>query len=274
MLYVCATPLGNLEDITLRTLRVFRKVDYILCEDTRRTIKLLNHYEIKKRLVSMNEHTEFHKKNFVIEDLKEGKSIALVSDAGMPGIQDPGQMLIREVIKNKLEYTVLPGPSAMITAIVGSGWCEDEFLFLGFLPRKKKERQALLMKHRSIEAELILYEAPHRFPNLLEDALEILGDREIIICRELSKKFEEYIHTTLSEALNERSEIQGELVIIIKRSQGAEEWTENELLFLVNDLASSLSSKEVAKELMKRTGISKNRAYELSLRVKKEKDDK
>ncbi len=271
MLYVCATPLGNLEDITLRTLRIFQEVDYILCEDTRRTIKLLNHYEIKKKLISMNEHSEFHKKNHIIDDLKAGKNIALVSDAGMPGIQDPGQQLIQEAIKNNVEYTILPGPSALITALVGSGMCQDEFVFLGFLPRKQSERKEILNRYASVKAELVLYESPHRFAKLLEDLMATLGDRNIVICRELSKRFEEYIHTTVNEAIEKQQDIQGELVIIIQRGEELNhEMTEQDLIQIAKGMSEGKTSKQLSKELIQKTGISKNRAYEIALQIKNE----
>ena len=147
MLYICATPIGNLEDITLRVLNTLKEVDYIACEDTRRTVKLLNHYNITKKLVSVNEHTEYDKKDAIIKDLEAGMNVALVSDAGMPGIQDPGRLIIEQAIAHKIPYTVLPGATAFVTALVGSGLCKDEFLFLGFLPRKKQERISLLKKY-------------------------------------------------------------------------------------------------------------------------------
>ncbi|MDO4710409.1 MAG: 16S rRNA (cytidine(1402)-2'-O)-methyltransferase [Peptostreptococcaceae bacterium] len=264
MLYICATPIGNLEDITIRTLNVLKSVDYILCEDTRRTLKLLNHYDIKKKLVSMNEHTEFKKKERILDDLKNGMDIALVSDAGMPGIQDPGQLLIRSLIEDQLPYTVLPGPSAMITALVGSGLSQDEFLFLGFLPRKMNERIQILNKYKDFVGEVILYEAPHRFSKLLEDILSIWGDRTIVIAREISKKFEEYDHTTVNEALR-RQEIKGELVLIIKRPDIPKDLTsEQDLQLLIKQLLDQgIRTKEIAKKIAELSGISKNQAYDL-----------
>lgn len=269
MLYICATPIGNLEDITVRTLNILNKVDYILCEDTRRTVKLLNYYDIKKKLISMNEHMEFQKKDRIIEDLKSGMEIALVSDAGMPGIQDPGQLLIQSVIEKDLPYTVLPGASAMITALVGSGLSRDEFLFLGFLPRKKSERLQILEKYKDFSGEIILYEGPHRLIKLLEDILSVWGNREMVIARELSKHFEEYIRTSIQEAILEQTQIKGELVLIIKREDPSEKitYSEENLKEMATQLsANGMSTKDIVKELVEKTGISKNKAYEISLK--------
>ncbi len=271
MLYICATPIGNLEDITIRTLNILNAVDYIVCEDTRRTLKLMNHYKIKKRLVSVNEHSEFHKKNRIIEDLKEGKEIALVSDAGMPGIQDPGILIIQEAIKNNLKYTVLPGASALITAIVASGINQDEFLFLGFLPRKHSERTKLLEKYAHIFCEAVLYEAPHRFLKLAEDIYSVWGDREIVIIREISKAFEEYLHTTIREVLDTRMEIKGEIVLIVKRKKEEQSsYSDEDLLALAKKFQKEgLHSKEISKKISELTGISKKRAYDLTLQINK-----
>lgn len=278
MLYVCATPIGNLEDITLRVLNTLKKVDYIACEDTRRTIKLLNHYDISKKLISINQHNEYERKNRIIDDLKEGKDIALVSDAGMPGIQDPGRILIEEVIKNQLPYTVLPGATAFVTALVGSGLCKDEFLFLGFLPRKNSERKVLLDKYSKFDKEIILYEAPHRFGKLLESIYESWGNRNIVISRELSKKFEEYIFTDIEEALNKHSKLKGEIVLIIEGKTNKEESDDVKVDINIDELveeylAKGFKTKELAKILVERANISKNEAYELALEFSKRKHD-
>lgn len=265
MLYICATPIGNLEDITIRTLNVLKSVDYILCEDTRRTLKLLNHYMIKKKLISMNEHTEFHKKDQIIDDLQNGKNIALVSDAGMPLVQDPGQILLQTLIENNIPYTVLPGPSALITALVGSGLNKDEFLFLGFLPRKQNERLEVLKKYKNFTGEIILYEAPHRLSKLLKNILDVYGDRSIVIAREISKKFEEYDQTTIKQALM-KEEFKGELVLIIKRPDKVREqqYTENEIQMLIHKLADQgLHTKQIVQEIILTCGLTKNKAYEL-----------
>lgn len=265
MLYVCATPIGNLEDITIRTLNILKEVDYIACEDTRRTLKLLNFYGIKKRLISFNEHSEFFKKDTIINDLKKGFNIALVSDAGMPGIQDPGQILIKNVIENKLEYTVLPGASASITAIVASGLAKDEFVFLGFLPRKKNDRFNILNKYKSIDSEIIIYEAPHRLEKLLKDIYEVYGNRNIVICRELSKKYEEYIHTNIADALEKYYNLKGEIILIIERfliKENSDILNDDEIDNIILDMKrKNISTKDIVKILVKEKGLAKNIAY-------------
>lgn len=270
MLYICATPIGNLEDITLRVLKTLKEVDYIACEDTRRTLKLLNHFEIRNKLISLNEHNEFSKKEGIIQDLVDGKNVALVSDAGMPGIQDPGRLLILEAIKSNIPYTVLPGASAAITALVGSGLGQDEFVFLGFLPRKKSERMNVLQKYLPLNREIILYEAPHRFAKLLEDIHQVFGNRNLVIVREISKKFEEYIHTNAEEALEKHSQIKGEIVLIIQRGKDvqAKEYTDQEIMAFAREyFAQGENTKDIVKQLVSEKGIPKNLAYELTLKV-------
>lgn len=270
MLYICATPIGNLEDITLRVLNTLKEVDYIACEDTRRTVKLLNHYNITKKLVSVNEHTEYDKKDAIIKDLEAGMNVALVSDAGMPGIQDPGRLIIEQAIAHKIPYTVLPGATALVTALVGSGLCKDEFLFLGFLPRKKQERISLLKKYSEFDREIVVYEAPHRLEKLLDSLWEVFGNRKIVISRELSKKYEEYIFTDIEEAIKKHSTLKGELVIIIERKQETSEddYEEEDIYQLAHQFyAQGLKTKEIASRLVDETHISKNKAYEMALDI-------
>lgn len=276
MLYICPTPIGNLEDITIRVLNTLKEVDYIACEDTRRTIKLLNHYGITKKLVSVNQHTEFEKRNRIIRDLEEGKNIALVSDAGMPGIQDPGREIIRLAIECKIPYTVLPGATAFVTALVGSGLCEDEFLFLGFLPRKSSERVAMLRKYAYFDREIVLYEAPHRLNKLLQDLQQVYGNRNIVLTRELTKKYEEYIFTNIDEAIDKYSNLKGEFVVIVGRKEetGEIEISEADLLKKAQELFSQgLKTKEITKKLMDEIGISKNSAYTIALQVSRKHDN-
>lgn len=270
MLYICATPIGNLEDITLRVLNTLKEVDYIACEDTRRTVKLLNHYNITKKLVSVNKHTEYDKKDAIIKDLEAGMNVALVSDAGMPGIQDPGRLIIEQAIAHKIPYTVLPGATAFVTALVGSGLCKDEFLFLGFLPRKKQERISLLKKYSEFDREIVVYEAPHRLEKLLDSLWEVFGNRKIVISRELSKKYEEYIFTDIEEAIKKHSTLKGELVIIIERKQETSEddYEEEDIYRLAQQFyAQGLKTKEIASRLVDETHISKNKAYEMALDI-------
>lgn len=271
MLFVCPTPIGNLEDITLRVLRVLQEADYIVCEDTRRTIKLLNHYNISKKLVSLNQHTEYRKKNRIIEDLCSGMNIALVSDAGTPGIQDPGRLLICDAISNQIPYTVLPGASALVTALVASGLCEDEFLFLGFLPRKTTERKRVLEQYASFSCEIILYEAPHRLRNLLDDLRAVLGNRELVLTRELTKLHEEYVFTTIDELLRQASLPKGELVIVIKRTNpdasDAKSSEEDMREVIFKHVDAQMKTKEIAKEIAMQFAINKNEAYHMVLQA-------
>ncbi len=217
-LYLCATPIGNLEDITLRCIRVLGEVDVIAAEDTRQTVKLLNHLSIKKPMVSYHEHNKFEKGMELIEVLKSGKSIALVSDAGMPAISDPGEELVRMCIDNDIDIIPLPGPTASLTALIVSGFSTARFCFEGFLPSNKKERRERLQKLSTETRTIILYEAPHRLLDTLGEIKERFGDRRISISREITKKFEETVRTDISNAIDifkERT-IKGEFVLVIE----------------------------------------------------------
>ena len=192
-LFIVSTPIGNMEDITLRALRVLKEVDLIAAEDTRRTGLLLRRFEIQTPLTSYFEGNELKKREFILSKLKEGKHIALVSDAGTPGISDPGFRLIQWVIESQIPIVPIPGPSAAITALSVSGLPTDAFLFKGFLPHKSKKRRDLLRQLEEVRETLIFYESPHRISETLKDILEILGDREIVLTRELTKVYEEII---------------------------------------------------------------------------------
>lgn len=225
-LYICATPIGNLSDITLRVLDTLKNVDIIAAEDTRHTLKLLNHFEIKKPLVSYYEHNKMYKGTKIIEALKSGKNIALVSDAGTPVISDPGEQLVKECIENNIEVESLPGPCAAVTAITLCGLDSKRFIFHGFLPPKKQEKIKELAKLKDFTYTIVFYEAPHKLMATLDCMLEVFGDRKIAILRELTKKFEEAVRTTISEAIgyfNENEPV-GEFVLVVS---GAEEIKEN-----------------------------------------------
>jgi 16S rRNA (cytidine1402-2'-O)-methyltransferase len=216
-LYLVPTPIGNLEDITLRALRILKEVDYILAEDTRQTLKLLSHFGISKTLHSYHSHNEHKVLLQVIHDLKEGKNIAQVSDAGTPGISDPGFLLARACMENQLPLECLPGATAFVPALVKSGLPCDEFTYIGFLP-EKKGRQTALKKLAEEERTTVLYESPHRILKALQQFVEYLGpDRQISVSRELTKMFEETINGTASEVLKyfETHIIKGEFVIVI-----------------------------------------------------------
>lgn len=217
MLYIVATPIGNLKDITLRALEVLKSVDLIACEDTRHTKILLDHYGIKTPTTSFFQHNRFVKAEYLIGLLKTGKNIALVSDAGMPGILDPGYNLINAAIKNKIEITAIPGAAAFINALVLSGRPAHEFYFAGFLPNKKIARKNRLRELAKIKSTIIFYESCHRIISCLEDVQEIFPEKEIVLARELTKKFEEIIRATPASLLArfKSSKPRGEFVIVI-----------------------------------------------------------
>lgn len=257
-LYICPTPIGNLEDITLRTIRVLNEVDLIAAEDTRHTIKLLNHYEIKKPLVSYHQHNEKEKGKVLIEKLREGLDIALVTDAGMPGISDPGEDIIHLSIENGIEVIVLPGATASITALVASGLSTDKFVFEGFLPSKKNDRIKELERLKSETRTIILYEAPHRLLALLKDINEILGNRRISLSRELTKIYEETFRGTIIEAISkfEKDKPKGEFVLILKGAEVTE-----------YDIYENISIKEHIKFYMEE-GLTKRDAVSMVAKVR------
>jgi len=218
ILYLVGTPIGNLEDITLRALRILKEADLIAAEDTRYTRKLLTHYDIHTSLTSFYEHNELKKTSYLMNYLKEGKKIALVSNAGMPGISDPGYCLIKEAIKEKIKIVPIPGPTALISALTVSGLPTDSFIFVGFLGRKKGKRVNKLKALKEEKRTLIIYEAPHRIKKVLREIKDILGDRQIVVARELTKKFEEILRGKISEIeiLFEEKEPRGEFTLIVE----------------------------------------------------------
>ncbi|MEI6266437.1 MAG: 16S rRNA (cytidine(1402)-2'-O)-methyltransferase [bacterium] len=213
-LYVVSTPIGNLGDITLRALETLKNVDIIACEDTRHTLGLLNHFEIKKPLVSYHQHSKDSKVEQIISSILEGNNVAIVTDAGTPGISDPGEFLIRRAIENKIEIEPIPGVSAAITGLSISGLSTDEFVFIGFLPHKKG-RQTKLKEIATEKRTIILYESPFRIIKLLNELLEFTGDREVSVSRELTKKFEETYRGKISAILPTIKE-KGEFVVILE----------------------------------------------------------
>lgn len=217
MLYIVSTPIGNLRDISLRAIEVLKNVDLIACEDTRHTKILLDRYGIKTSTTSFFQHNRFTKGKYLIEFLKKGKSIALVSDVGTPGILDPGFNLINLAIKNNIEMTVIPGPTAFINALVLSGKPTHQFYFAGFLPNKKISRQNRIRELSKLESTLVFYESCHRILTTLEDILVVFGDREIVIVRELTKKFEEVRRAKISQLLSyfKQNKPRGEFVVVI-----------------------------------------------------------
>jgi len=217
-LYIVATPIGNLEDITLRALRVLKEVDLVAAEDTRHTVHLLRHYQIEKPLLSYHQWNEAKRTTEFLEKLRAGQSIALVSDAGTPGISDPGQRVIRACVESGLPVVPIPGPSALIAALVASGLDTGEFRFIGFVPNKSSQRQRLLRSLADETCTLVVYESPYRILKFLEDARAILGERRMVVARELTKKFEEVLRGTPGELLAKLAgrSVKGECTVLIE----------------------------------------------------------
>jgi len=266
-LYICPTPIGNLDDITLRVLNILKEVDLIAAEDTRHTLRLLNHFEIKKPMTSYHEHNIREKGPRLVQQLQEGKTIALVSDAGMPGISDPGQDLIRLAIQDGIEVVGLPGPSAALLALVISGLPTEKFAFEGFLPSRSTDRKKALEKIRAEKRTLIFYESPHRIASSLRDMLDILGDRQASLSRELTKHYEETIRGGLEEILSvaEGRTLKGEMVLVVS---GAEEVQAEEVDVkgeLRKLLDGGMSKKAAVKEVVRVHGVPRNQVYQESL---------
>lgn len=269
ILYIVATPIGNLEDITFRAVRVLKEVNLIAAEDTRHTRKLLNHYGITTSLTSYFEHNKMVKGDFIIGKLKEGKDIALVSDAGTPGISDPGYNLIRSAIEAGIRVTPIPGPSAAIAALSISGLPTDRFAFEGFLPAKEKARNERLEALKAEERTLIFYESPQRLVSTLQDIHDTIGDRNIAVIRELTKVYEEVVKGRVSEvsaALKEKT-VKGEVVVILEGFIG-EPFKGSIADELNSALKSGLSMKEAIDAVAKGLEISKGNVYKESLKLK------
>jgi len=274
-LYIVPTPIGNLEDITLRCLRTLKEVDLIAAEDTRHTKRLLNHFEINTPLISYYREKEVERSEEILRRLQEGQNIALVSDAGTPCISDPGAIVVKLVQDNGLTVVPLPGPSALTTALSGSGMTSTGFLFVGFLSSKKGQRCKLLASLSASEYPIVLYESPHRIDSLLSDALETLGERKCFWARELTKTFEDLQHGTLSSLLAKSREgrNRGEFVLIIwpgvqEEVQGQ---TVEELILWYRD-NSDLSLKDVSRRLAADLGLSRSQIYQQALALWKETD--
>jgi len=271
-LYLCATPIGNLEDMTFRVIRTLREVDLIAAEDTRNSIKLLNHFEIKTPMTSYHEYNKIEKGKKLIEKLQEGINIALITDAGTPGISDPGEELVKMCYEAGIEVTSLPGPAACITALTLSGLPTRRFAFEAFLPSDKKERQAVLKELENETRTIILYEAPHRLVKTLQELLENLGNRRITICRELTKRHETAFLTTLEAAVSyyEDNEPKGECVLVLEgrsreelKAQEVAKWEEMTVEeHMEYYLKKGIQKKEAMKMVAKDRGVSKREIYQ------------
>jgi 16S rRNA (cytidine1402-2'-O)-methyltransferase len=268
-LYLVATPIGNLEDITLRALRILKEVDQIACEDTRHTLRLLNHFEIHKPLVSYHEHNELTRASELVLAMEEGANIALVSDAGMPLVSDPGHRLVTLAIRHHIPVVPIPGPSALLAALSASGLPNEEFLFLGFLPARSGERQRALERLRIEDRTLIFYEAPHRISDTIADAVAILGDRPACLAREVTKLHEEFRRGRLTDIFQTLHEhpAKGEMTLVIgqaeKGAPGANIDTAQSLAARVDELMhqAKLDRKEALKLAAKERGMTKRDAY-------------
>ena len=228
-LYLCATPIGNLEDITYRVVRTLNEVDLIGAEDTRNSIKLLNHFDIKTPMTSYHEFNKYDKAKQLVEMMKEGKNIAIITDAGTPGISDPGEEVVRQCFEAGIQVTSLPGPAACITALTMSGQETRRFCFEAFLPKDKKEKVAVLEELKNETRTIIIYEAPHRLARTLKELRETLGNRQLTLCRELTKKYEEADKTTIDQAIEKYNEKEprGEYVLVIEGKSQEEIQEEN-----------------------------------------------
>ncbi|WP_195557959.1 16S rRNA (cytidine(1402)-2'-O)-methyltransferase [Eubacterium ventriosum] len=228
-LYLCATPIGNLEDITYRVIRTLNEVDLIGAEDTRNSIKLLNHFDIKTPMTSYHEFNKYDKAKQLVEMMKEGKNIAIITDAGTPGISDPGEEVVRQCFEAGIQVTSLPGPVACITALTMSGQKTRRFCFEAFLPKDKKEKVAVLEELKNETRTIIIYEAPHRLARTLKELRETLGNRQLTLCRELTKKYEEADKTTIDQAIEKYNEKEprGEYVLVIEGKSQEEIQEEN-----------------------------------------------
>ena len=268
-LYLVATPIGNLEDITIRALNVLKEVDLIAAEDTRHTLGLLNHFEISKPLISYYKETEKIKSPILVEKLLNGKNIALVSDAGTPGISDPGEEIVKEAIKNDIKIVPIPGACAFVNALIPSGMNTREFSFIGFLSANKKEKKDKLEELKYETKTLIFYEAPHKLENTLDVMLEILGDRNIVLARELTKIHEEFIRGKISTIIEQIVDTKGEFVIIVEGNNISKK--DKEILDL-NELTleehykyyenKGISKKEIIKKIAKDRNVNKNEIYQ------------
>lgn len=266
MIYIVATPIGNLKDITIRALDALNESELIYCEDTRNTSVLLNHYEIKKKLVSFHEHNELSRSEEIIKYTKEGKIISIVSDAGMPGISDPGSKLIGQLIEQEIEYTVLPGPSAFTTALVYSGLNNDVFKFIGFLPAKGKQRKEKLEMIKNEKNTIMLYEAPHKLDKTMADLIEIIPNRKISVVRELTKIYESATTFIIKDYEHQEIVKKGEMVLVIDKDNEEIKMSDE---FIIEKLEEAISrglrKKEAVSEVVEFFDVNKNRVYKLSI---------
>jgi 16S rRNA (cytidine1402-2'-O)-methyltransferase len=273
ILYIVPTPIGNLEDMTFRAIRILKEVDLIAAEDTRNTKKLMNYFDITTKLTSYHEHNKESSGKYLIEQLLEGKTIALVSDAGMPAISDPGYELVHQAVNKGIPVVSIPGANAALTALTASGIRPQPFYFYGFLSRKKKERDDELKKLKAMDATLIFYEAPHRLTETVQALYEVFGERQAAICRELTKKYEEFIRGSLAEMVDwvNRNEIRGEFCIVVEGNSETDTSAQEDVFWHSMDVIEHVDyyinlgypSKEAIKKAAKDRGLQKRDVYHL-----------
>ncbi|MBQ4068002.1 MAG: 16S rRNA (cytidine(1402)-2'-O)-methyltransferase [Lachnospiraceae bacterium] len=271
MLYLCATPIGNLEDITYRVVRILNEVDIIGAEDTRNSIKLLNHFNIKTPMTSYHEHNKVEKAKYLVKQMQEGKNVAIITDAGTPGISDPGEELVRQCYEAGIQVTSLPGAAACITALTMSGLPTRRFAFEAFLPSDKKEKARILEELKNETRTIIIYEAPHRLIKTLEELKNTIGNRRVTLCKELTKRYENAMLTTFEEAIEyyEENEPKGEFVLVIEGRSHEEIDEENKQEWLAMTVEEhmefyekqGISHKDAMKMVAKDRGVSKRDIY-------------
>ena len=269
VLYIVGTPIGNLEDLSPRALKILTNVSFVACEDTRQTRKIMNKFKINNNLISFNKNNSFNKIPRIIKDLKSGKSMALVSDAGMPGVCDPGEDLVKNAKENDLDIICIPGPCAAITALVSSGFPSSKFVFEGFLPRKQKEREQILLEISQHKKTTIIFESPRRLKKLLKELKRFCGgSRDIHISRELTKKYEEHLDKNIEEAIEffEENSVVGEITVVIKGSENTKNPVFDEYLLkteLEELINAGLSLSAASKYLAKKSHLAKSQIYNL-----------
>ena len=270
LLYLLATPIGNLKELSPRAIEVLNAADLIACEDTRNTFSLLSHFGIKKNLVSLREHNEKAMSQKIVNDIKEGKKVVYVSDAGYPCISDPGSILAKECLANDINVSTISGSSAFINALVASGLDSDHFYFYGFLSSKDSEAKKELEELKSFTSTIIFYESPHRIERTLSLLNQYLGNREAVIARELTKKNEEYIRGTLDELVNiDPSSIIGEIVIVVEGNNKQEDVNEEKIIDHIKLLLEKgISKKDISEIISKIDNVNKNDVYNLAIKIK------
>jgi 16S rRNA (cytidine1402-2'-O)-methyltransferase len=277
VLYIVSTPIGNLEDITLRALRVLKEVDLIAAEDTRRTRQLLTHYGIHKPLISYHEHNRRMREKTLLNDLREGKSVALVTDAGTPGISDPGEDLVRGAVQEGIPLVSIPGPAALVAALSVSGLPTESFLFYGFLPSKAAARRKWLTSLEERPETLVFYESPRRLSSLLEDAAQILGERRVVVAREMTKVYEEVYRGTVSEVLEQigKEEVKGEVTVILEGRTSPPPVESSAIIEALKRYSEEmgLSRKDSVDRVAEDLGVSRRQVYQQSLKWKEESEE-